>query len=213
MKGVYFDEFHSFADFRLILSSKKIESAEPKIVKVSLEGADGDIDLTEYFGEPKYNNRTIEFTFSSIVPINEFLEQFSEINNAIHGKKMKIVMEDDPDFYYVGRCSVSAWEWNGRVTELTVTCDCEPYKYKMYKTVRTDVVSENAVVNYYNLRKRVIPKFTFDGEMNFSFEGANYSVGTAGTYTFPAIEFKSGANRITYEGNGTVKVEYQEGGL
>lgn len=212
MKGVYFNEFHSFEDFRLILSSKTIETPNPKTVKVSVEGADGEIDLTEYFGEPKYENRTLEFVFSSIVPINEFLEQFSEINNAIHGKRVKIIMDDDPYFYYVGRCSVSAWKWNGRVVELTVKCDCEPYKYKLYKTSRTDVISESAIINYPNLRKRVVPVFTFDGTMEFTFEGKKFMV-DAGTYAFPDVEFKAGSNRITYTGSGTVVVKYQEGGL
>lgn len=213
MKGVYFNEFHSYEDFRLILSSKTIEAPNAKTVKVSVDGSDGDIDLTEYFGEPKYENRTLEFVFSSVVPINEFLEQFSEINNAIHGKQMKIIMDDDPYFYYVGRCSVSAWKWNGRVVELTVKCDCEPYKYKIYETSRTDVISESGIVNYSNLRKRVIPKFTFDGAMSFLFENKTFSISNAGTYIFPDVEFKAGSNRITYTGSGTVTVKYLEGGL
>lgn len=163
MKGVYFDNFHSFEDFRLILSSKTIETPNPKSVTVPVEGSDGVLDLTEYFGEPKFENRTLEFNFSSVVPIREFLEQFSEINNAIHGKKMKIVMDDDPEFYYIGRCSVSSWAWNGRVVELTVKCNCEPYKYKIHRTRRTDKISGSKTINYFNLRKRVVPKFVFDG--------------------------------------------------
>ena len=213
MKGVYFDDLHSFEDFRLILSSKTIETPNPKTVTVAVEGSDGLLDLTEYFGEPKYENRTLEFNFSSVVPMNEFLEQFSEINNAIHGKKMKIVMDDDPEFYYVGRCSVSSWTWNGRVVELTVKCDCEPYKYKVHKTRRTDTISGSKTINYSNLRKRVVPKFISDGAISFSYEDKNFSIGNPGTYTFPDVEFKAGGNRIVYTGSAKVTVEYQEGGL
>jgi phage-related protein len=213
MKGVYFDDLHSFFDFRLILSSKTIETPNPKTIKIAVDGADGEIDLTDYFGETKYENRTLEFNFSSVVPIREFLEQFSEINNAIHGKRMKIIMDDDPDFYYIGRCSVSAWKWNGRVVELTITCDCEPYKYKLIPTKRTDTVSGIKTVNYFNLRKRVIPKITADSEINFSFNTNNFSIAAAGTYTFPDLIFEPGANRITFEGSANVTVEYQEGGI
>lgn len=213
MKGVYFDDLHSFNDFRLILSSKTIETPKIKTIEVEIDGSDGVVDLTDYFGEPKYGNRKIEFNFSSVVPVREFLEQFSEINNAIHGKKMKIIMDDDPDFYYVGRCSVSAWTWNGRVTELTIECDCEPYKYKLNKTIRTDNVFEGAVVNYSNLRKRVVPKFTADSPISFKFGNDTFSIDVAGTYTFPAITFEPGANRIEYLGAAKVTVEYLEGGL
>lgn len=213
MKGVFFDDLHSFNDFRLILSSKSIETPKIKTIEVEIDGSDGVVDLTDYFGEPKYGNRIIELNFSSIVPIAEFLEQFSEINNAIHGKKMKIVLDDDPDFYYVGRCSVSGWKWNGRVTELTIECNCEPYKYKMNKTIRTDNVSEGVVVNYSNLRKRVVPTFTTDNPISFKFNNVTFTISAAGNYVFPEVTFEPGANRIEYLGAAKVTVEYLEGGL
>lgn len=213
MKGVTFDDFHSFEEFRLILSSKTIEAPSAKTAKVSIDGADGEIDLTEYFGETKYNNRKLEFNFSSIVPTSEFLEQFSEINNAIHGKNMKIILDDDSDFYYIGRCSLSAWKSNGRVIELTISCDCEPYKYKLYPTKKTDTISGTETITYSNLRKSVVPKITTNGAIDFVFEDKNFSVGEAGTYIFPDVVFRSGANKITFTGNAIITVEYQEGGL
>ena len=213
MKGVTFGNLHSFDDFNLVLSSKTIGVPAPKIITVPIDGADGEIDLTDYFGEPKYNNRTLEFEFQSIVPMRDFINLFSELNNAIHGRKMKIVLDDDPDFYYVGRCSVSNWKSEGRIFKITVTCDCEPYKYKIYKTFKTNTVAAGQVVTYSNSRKSVTPKITSDSAVSFTFKNSTYSIEAAGTYTFPDLVFKSGANQIIFGGAATVTVEYQEGDL
>lgn len=213
MKGVTFDDLHSFDDFNLILSSKTIGVPAPKIVTVPIDGADGEIDLTDYFGETKYNNRTLEFEFQSIVPMKDFVELLSSLNNNIHGRKMKIVLDDDPDFYYYGRCKVSDWKSEGRIFKITITCDCEPYKYKIYKTVRTNTVSANEVVTYANSRKSVVPKITSDSAVSFTFKNSTHSINAAGTYTFPDLIFTMGANQITFAGAASVTVEYQEGEL
>ncbi len=62
---------------------------------------------SESFGEIKYNNRQVSFEFSTIVDQSEFLNLFSEIQNALHGKKMKIILDDDAEFYYFGRVTVN----------------------------------------------------------------------------------------------------------
>ena len=56
-RSVNFDNYNSWTDFFLIRSSKTISSPEPKYIKVEVEGADGELDLTEYFGDIKYKNR------------------------------------------------------------------------------------------------------------------------------------------------------------
>lgn len=103
MKGVKFWNFHSYNDFGLILSSKEIGSTEPKIIKIEVEGGDGVLDFTEYSGETKFKNRSLTFHFSRKNVLSNFMTLFSEVHNALHGKKMRIILDDDPNFYYVGR--------------------------------------------------------------------------------------------------------------
>lgn len=212
MKGIKFDDFHSWNDFHLILSKKTIGSPEPKTEYIDVPGADGTLDLTEYFGETKYENRTLKFEFSTIVPMSDFLDLFSEIQNALHGKKMKIVLDEDPEYYYIGRVSVNEWNADKNIGKVTIECDCEPYKYRKYKTVLTTTINGEATVLYTNLRKHVVPTFTTTAEINVAFEGNTYSI-SSGTFTVPEIVFKAGKNLIDYTGTATVTVEYQERGL
>lgn len=213
MKGVTFGDFHSWDDFSLILNSKLIGSPEAKTTTVEIPGADGVLDISEYFGEVKYKNRKLSFDFSTIVPKCEFLNLFSAIQNAIHGKRIRIILDDDPDFYYVGRISVSEWKADKNIGRITIDCDCEPYKYRMNKTVISVNVTDTATIQLPNLRKRATPTFTSTGAIRIGFGGSTYSIETAGTFTAPEIILGAGNNEITFTGTANVTVEYQEGGL
>ena len=214
MKQVHFGNYHSYVDFSLILSSKTIEAPEPKTESVEVPGSDGIIDLSDYFGEIKYKNRslTFEFTAAPQIKLKDFLTLFSKIQNAIHGKRLKIVLDDDPDFYYIGRVSVNEWKTDKNIGKITVECDCEPYKYKLNPTVIALNVVKSADYTYTNLRKTVVPTITADAEMQITFNRNTYSI-SPGVYTIPEIAFSAGNNIISYAGTGNVIVEYQEGGL
>lgn len=212
MIGVMFDNFHSFDDFSLILNSKEIEAPSPKTETVDIPGGDGVIDLTEAFGEVKFQNRKITLNFSTIVPKSQFFDLFSEIQNKIHGQKMKIILDDDPNFWYYGRITVDKWKADKNIGKITVECDCEPYKYKLYKTIRSDVITDSATLAFANLRKSVIPTITLTASAEIVFDGTTYEL-SAGTYTSPDIVFVAGNNLMTITGNTTITVEYQEGEL
>ena len=212
MKGVKFDDYHSYLDFGLILSSYSIGDAKPKTEMIDIPGSDGSLDLSEYFGDVKYKNRKLSFTFSVIGRPSEFLQNYSLLQNIINGRKMKIVLDDDPEFYYVGRVTVDEWKSKPRVGSITIDCDCEPYKYKLHETVVVNKISGSGTVIYDNLRKWVTPVLAVTAPVTIAFEGTSVELDT-GEYTVPAIEFKQGQNIVTYKGNALVTVKYQEGGL
>ena len=212
MKGVKFDDYHSYLDFGLILSSYSIGDAKPKTEMIDIPGSDGSLDLSEYFGDVKYKNRKLSFTFSTIGRPCEFLQNYSHLQNLINGRKMKIVLDDDPEFYYVGRVTVDEWKSKPRVGSITIDCDCEPYKYKAHETVVVNKISGSGTVIYENLRKWVAPVFAVTAPVTITFEGTSVML-DAGEYTVPAIEFKQGQNIVTYTGDTVVTVKYQEGGL
>jgi hypothetical protein len=82
MKGITFGSLHSYDDLKLILNSKEIGSPETKVNKIDIPGGDSSLDLTDFFGEPKYEDLTHKFNFSTIVPQAQFLSLFSAVKNA-----------------------------------------------------------------------------------------------------------------------------------
>lgn len=212
MNGVTFGNYHSYNDLYLILSSKEIGSPEIKKKTVSVEGADGALDYTEYFGEVKYDNRTLNFEFSTIVPQSQFMDLYSQICNAIHGKKMKITLDADKDYYYIGRLAVSAFTNDKNIGAISVECDCEPWKYKQNDTVVTQAVSGSANITLVNGRKRAVPTITTTASMSIDLKGNKYSIGK-GEYIIPALELVEGNNELTVTGTGNITFTYREGGL
>lgn len=214
MKGVTFGTYHSYNDFSLILSSKEIAAPKTKTVKIDVEGADSAIDLTDFFGEPKYEDCTHKFQFSTIVPQSEFLTLFSTIKNAIHGKKLEISLDADPGFFYVGRCYVSSFTNEKNIGKISVECECEPYKYKAAKTVITQAVNGEDIIVLPNLRKRVVPEVQIeaDSALHIVYETNIWDLGS-GSYTLPELELKAGENNVSVSGVGNITFSYQEAGL
>lgn len=212
MKGIKFNDLHSYRDLKLILASKEIGSPEPKIRQIEVEGADGSLDQTEYFGEVKYENVKHKFDFSTMVLQTEFLSLFSTVKNALHGKKVRVILDDDPNFYYVGRLSVSPFTSSRGIGNLSIEAECEPYKYKLKKTVVSQAVSGTTVIRLTNGRKRAVPTITTTAAMTIAFGEFTWTT-SAGTFVLPELELTEGINDVSVTGVGNIRFEWQEGDL
>ena len=212
MKGIRFGNYHSYNDMNLILSQKTIGTPSIKTESIDIPGGDGVLDLTDYFGEIKYGNRPLVFEFSTTVPKSQFMVLFSRVQNALHGKKMQIVIEDDPEWYYVGRITVSEWKAEKSIGKLTIECDCEPYKNSITETKVSKAVSGTDTIVLTNSRKSVVPTITTSANMTISF-GAYSGTFSAGTFIIPELVLVEGNNSIKVTGTGTVSFSYRKGEL
>lgn len=212
MKGVSFLGFHSYKDLHILLTGKEIGSPEVKRQTIDIEGADGELDFTDFFGEPKYANVQHRFDFETIRPRNEQLSQYTDIKNKIHGKKGRIILDDDPSFFYVGRCFVSAYKNDVTIGKISIDCDCEPYKYKAEETVLTTELSGVMDVRLTNGRKRAVPLVTIetDTSLNIMFGGTNVWDLAAGSYMLPELELAEGENIVTVTGTGRITFTWRE---
>lgn len=212
MKGITFGSLHSFNNLHLILSQKTIGTPEPKTEEIDIPGGDGVLDLTEFFGTVKYHNRLLSFEFSTMVPQSQFMSLFSEVQNALHGKKMRIILDDDPEWFYMGRISVSEWKADRNIGKLTIDCDCEPFKQSIYTTTVTKIVASNATIVLANDKMPTVPTIETTAEFLISFGGYN-DLYPAGTFTIPELELWEGNNQVYVEGNGAIYFTYRKGRL
>ena len=212
MKGITFGNYHSYNNLKLILTHKEIGSPAVKTNKVDIPGADSSLDLTDFFGEPKYEDVTHKFEFTTIEPQSDFLTQYSTIKNAIHGKKVRIILDDDPTFFYLGRCHVSSFTSEKGIGTISVECECEPYKYKLAETVVTRTLNGTEVITLTNARKRAVPSIKSTATMTIVFGSDTWTAG-AGTYVIPEFELAEGENNVTVTGAGSITFTWQEGAL
>lgn len=215
MKGITFGNYHSHDAFQLILSAKTIGTPSPKTETIDIPGGDGVLDLTEFFGETKYSNRKLSFEFSTVVIPSDFMSLFSMVQDALHGRKLPIILDDDPGWKYTGRISVSEWKADRNIGRLTIDCDCDPYKYQISPTVVTKSISGSQTINLTNSRKRVVPevKVTSASGLTVTFGSGSVWTLTSGSYLLPELELTEGDNPVTVSGTGTITFTYTQGKL
>ena len=231
MIGVTIGEKHNYNDFGLILTNRIIEPPKPQVKTATVPLRDGTIDLTEALTEDiKYNNRKITLTFSVTDPITTWAYKISEIENYLHGQRMRIIFDDDKSFYYVGRVAVNQWTSNKKIGTLVIDGEVEPYKYDLQSSAEGWLwdtfdfeqgiinelgevdVNESAEIKLICLRKRVVPTIIASTDMTVTFEGVTYCL-KAGAQKVYEILLKEGENVLAFAGNGTVAIDYTGGSL
>lgn len=130
---------NTWTDWHLIPSSRPT-MAQPGITTNFLEvpgRKDGPIDACDFLtGSVIYGQRSGSFDFI-VDNDHEYWETIrSKITSYLHGKRMKMCLEDDPDYYYEGRFTVGDWRsesWNSKVT---INYNVKPYKYSIVNDQR-----------------------------------------------------------------------------
>lgn len=130
---------NTYDDWHLVSTSRPLLS--PPSVKTNymeIPGRDGVLDLTDsLIGRPTYSNRTGSWDF---VVLNEYASGedwttlYNEIMEYLHGQNYKIILEDDPSYYYYGRLSVNQWRSSKTWSRISINYNVGPYKYDLSYT-------------------------------------------------------------------------------
>jgi phage-related protein len=211
MKGIKFDNIHSYTDLNLVLSEVYIPPAIPKTTFVDIPGGDGSVDLTEALGHVKYKDRECSFVFTSF-PTDDFEEKKTQVSNLLNGRRCKIRLDKDNQYYYQGRCIVDEYESDKNVHQIVIKAVVAPYKLKNTETYRTVKAGTNVVVTLTNGRKTVIPTITCTAETTVVFNGGTYHL-NSGTHKILGIALVEGENSLTVTSTASVQFTYQEGDL
>ena len=211
MKGIYFDNVHSFKDLNLVLSKAVIPPATVKTKYIDIPGGDGSADLTEALGEIKYKDRDCSFTFT-VFPYENFEEKKTCVSNLLNGKRCKITLDKDTEHYWVGRCTVDNYSSDKNLHKIVVKAKVAPYKLKTTETTVIIPAGTSVVRTLKNGRKSVVPTITTTAAAQIIFEGNTYNLGV-GEHTMLNIELKQGEYQVTVTSTAPVKFTYQEGDL
>lgn len=93
---------------------------------------EGPIDMSEYLtGQIMYGSRSGKFKFY-VDNDHEYWEDIRmKIVDYLHGKEMKMCLEDDPNFCYKGVFTLEEWESGDWNSSITIDYILEPYKYRI----------------------------------------------------------------------------------
>lgn len=238
--SITFGTKNTWTDWKLVPTSRPVfDPPEVKTILIDVPGSDGSIDLTESLtGYVRYENRKGSFEFK-VHTKEDWVEVYSSILDYLHGQRQKIILEDDPAYYYMGRASVNSWKSNKNYSLITIDVVAEPYKYEMYSSTEdwkwdpfnfeTGIIREYEDIRIdgeltYNIdgnRKPVVPTITVTSDDGSGMVAMPYDNAYAyrrinlsdGANRSPYLVIKEGRNRIRFIGSGTVTIDYRGGRL
>lgn len=229
--GLTIDGKHT-TEFGLRMLSMYIPQPKPKTNIISVPGASGSIDLSEVTGQISYEERSgIEFAFTLMDESYEaFAESMTRIAEWIHGKKLKVIPDNDLSYYYMCRLSVDGKKSNNVMSTITLTGTAEPFKYDLIASdedwlwdtfdFETGVIREymdlvihstNQSITILGAGKPAVPEFIVTESANLAVVhlGKTYNMLLPGTYRFPAIRIGEQDITLQFSGAGKVSIRYR----
>lgn len=133
--------YNTFENWGLVPAIQPdVTPPELKSEYVELPASDGVLDYTELLlGKVPFGRRTgswrfytDEFKMKSLGL--EWQTLYEMLMQTIHGVKVEVSLDDDPDFYYTGRLNVNQWRSLQAFSEITIDYNFDSYKYSRTKS-------------------------------------------------------------------------------
>lgn len=136
--GLLLNGVNTWDEWHLIPSSRP-DIAMPGVSEKFLEipGRDGSIDLSEWLaGRVTYSDRegSLEFYHQN------GYEDYETVRRAMamyfHGRVLKMVLEDDPGYYYQGRFKFNGWKSDPSHSKVVIDYRLAPYKWDVLPRIK-----------------------------------------------------------------------------
>ena len=213
MSDIRFGTKWAHADYGLIVAPYAIPMPEPQMNFVEIPGRDGALDLSEAFGTVRYTDRIIPLTLYARAPFDTSISAFAA---DVHGRRMNVIFDRDPTYYYDARMTIEDVERHAGYCELSLECRAKPYKLEHFETAITVLPTGSATVTLTNTRMPVVPVITVFAGMTLTFTllGKDSTVNlSAGTHIIPSLLLMEGETEIGITGTGRITFTYRKGAL
>ena len=136
MNSMKIGTYQMDTSFGLYLPEYTIPAPTPQTHFVQIIGRDGSVDLSEAIGL-HYDSRVWDLDFKCFDPTVNWHTLTSQVMNAIHGKRLNFEFDDDPNYFWTGRVSVSSYVSNHGTGTLKINITSDPFKYAKLSTIVT----------------------------------------------------------------------------
>lgn len=212
-----------------------IPEPEPKIQTVDLPFSNGSVDLTEATGLTPYKDRVgINFEFKYFGDMINWSLMIHNLANFMHGKKLLMISDNEPGYYYVVRLEIDSKKTNKKMNTIVLSGSAEPFKYSIVASHEPWLWDPFSFVSGHIVNTSDI---VVDGTTTVEFEAGgmvtsptfivtqagaglavvyntnpprNLPMSYTGTYRFPQIKVGGeNASTITLVGQGMVSIAYR----
>ena len=124
--------YNTFRLWHLVPKTRPVVNPPKARTEYSIvKSANGVLDFSESLNGVHFDNRTGTWEFAVDHELNTEMswnEIYDDILLKIHGKRVRLVLQDDPGFYYTGRVSINEWKSDKYWSEIAIDYDLDPYK-------------------------------------------------------------------------------------
>ncbi len=218
-RAVFFGTYDTVIDGKWTLTGLKFSDPVYDQNFVKIPGSSVTLDMSTALsdGEPTYSQRTLTATFESSE--DHRLARKIRIHamiNRLDGRRLDIVLPDDPDHYLTGRISVQVLYNDMAHASVQVTAICDPWRYNNIETVVNllTTTEEQTVILTNNGRHIVVPTIEVTGEVVLKLNSSTHAL-TEGTYKMPVLYMTTGNHELTYStpSTGSMTLTYREASL
>lgn len=195
--SVSFGNKNTYDDWKIVPDTRPVVvPPEPKFIFDEIPGANGSLDLSSTLtGFVNYQDRTGSFDFIVLNDYGQWHERYSEIMGYLHGKRMRMVLEDDPNYFYIGRFSVSGWDSGENWSTITIDYHLDPFKYSLTETtVSISLTGTSATRQLSDIQMLTFPRINTPRALTLTVNGGrSYSLSANRDYeTIPFYPNDSG---------------------
>lgn len=221
-------DINTWDDWHIVPASRPLIAApQVKTSFINLPGGDGALDLTEVLaGRPTYQRRSGSWEFIVMNDYGDWATRYSEIMEYLQGKQFRIILDDDPEYYYIGRLSVNEWRSQAYWSRIVINYNVDPYKRSIdgygdlwlwdpfnFNTgsihdYRKLIVDNTLSVDFVNSSmidvKPIIS--ASNGNIRMTYDGETYNLNKGPNQIYD-LTFPPGTSQLTFTGKGTISIE------
>lgn len=147
---------HTLRDYGLSISNTNIVAEPtPKTNYVDIPGSSYRLDLLEALtGRVEYNSRTLTFSLGGFMGADKWSAFYRDLLNTYQGKEVKVVLDQEPEYYYQGRATLSDFTRSQQLGTFTLTVDADAYKYDITSS------DEDWLWDSFNFETGIIREYT-----------------------------------------------------
>lgn len=126
--------YHTLKDWGLAIGNNNcIGEPEQETYYLDVPGADGFLDYSEALtGRPIFKKRSIEITLGGKMERGKWTAFVSTIRILLHGKRVRIVFDDFPGYYWEGRALVTGFDRTRELGTFKLAIpQADPYGYSL----------------------------------------------------------------------------------
>lgn len=129
--GLLLNGVNTWDEWHLIPSSRPT-IAMPGVSEkyIEIPGRDGSIDLSDWLaGRPIYGDRQGSLEFYHQNGYEDWETVRRAMAHYFHGRTLKMILEDDPGYYYEGRFKLNEWKSEASHSKVVIDYRLKPYKW------------------------------------------------------------------------------------